>query len=173
MLSSVQTSRLGLIPFSLDLVQAAQCDPREVGALLGAHVLPDWPGADLAELLPFIEDWLAEEPGRAIWTRIVLQRAERTLIGSVGFKAPPDAARSVEIGYGIVPAYRRHGYAVEAARGLIDWAVREHGVVEVTAECLVENIASQGVLARLGMRRTGREGDLLQWVLPVAGGTRL
>lgn len=166
----VETPRLSLIPFGLELIRAAQRDPREAGALLSARVPPDWPGTDFAEILPFLEDWLAEDPGRAIWTRIVLQRAERTLIGSVGFKAAPDAAGSVEIGYGITTAYRRRGYATEAARGLIAWAAREHGVVEVTAECFAENIASQGVLARLGMRKTGRDGDLLQWSLPVADG---
>ena len=163
----VETPRLSLIPLDLELVRAAQRDVREVGALLGARVPHDWPGADLAEILPFVEEWLAEDPGRAIWTRVVLQRAERTLIGSIGFKAAPDASGSVEIGYGIVAAYRRQGYAVEAARGLIDWVVREHGVVEVTAECFAANLASQGVLARLGMRRTGRDGDLLQWSLQV------
>lgn len=164
LLVPVETARLRLIPFRLELVRAAQQDPQEVGALLGVGVPADWPGSDFTEILPFLEDWLVEDPGRAAWTRIVEHRDERTLIGTVGFRAAPKA-RSAEIGYGIVAAYRRQGYAVEAARGLIGWAVGEHGVVEVTAECYVDNLASQAVLARLGLQKTGRDGNLLQWAL--------
>ena len=169
-LLQLHTERLTLIPFRHDLVQATMEDRAAIGRLLDVAVPVDWPGPDLEEILPSLADWLAGDPARAEWTCIIMQTQDRTLIGSAGFKDEPDSAGVVEIGYGIVPAYRRQGYAAEAGRALIAWALAQPGVTCVTAECLYDNLPSIRVLERLGMRQTGRDGDLLQWELPIREG---
>lgn len=60
----------------------------------------------------------------------VLHAENEEIIGSAGFKGPPDEAGVVEIAYGIVPTYRGQGYASEAAAGLVEFAM-EHGQVRV------------------------------------------
>jgi ribosomal-protein-alanine N-acetyltransferase len=162
---ALHTERLTLIPFSRELIQMTMRDKAEIGRALDAHVPEEWPGPDLEEILPFLDDALDEQAERGHWITIILHTADRTLIGSAGFKDLPDEFGTVELGYGLVPAYRGRGYATEAARALIDWAFAHPAVRRATAECLRDNDASIRVLERLGMRRVGRDGDLLQWEL--------
>ncbi len=72
-----------------------------------------------------------------------------TVIGDIGFHTAPSAG-SVEIGYGIVPPHRGHGYVTEAVNALTAWALAQPGVTEVRAETEPDNVASQRVLDRAG-----------------------
>jgi [ribosomal protein S5]-alanine N-acetyltransferase len=161
----LQTPRLLLIPFELRLVNAALRDRVELGRLLAARVPDDWPNDDVLSVLPQESMLLATEPQRAEWSYLIVHAGERTVIGDIGFHAPPDADGSVEIGYDILAAYRRHGYAVEAGQALLDWAFRRPEVRSVVAECLAGNIASIGVLEKLGLRRVSAMGDSIWWSL--------
>lgn len=49
-------------------------------------------------------------------------RPDQALIGLGGFKFPPDAQRTVEIGYSVAPAYQGRGAATAAARQLVQIA---------------------------------------------------
>ncbi len=40
--------------------------------MLGAEVPADWPGPDFAEILPYKEQALAEQPGRAEWGGLLM-----------------------------------------------------------------------------------------------------
>lgn len=161
----LRTERLTLIPFTRDLIQMTMRSKVELGRTLGAEVPADWPGPDLEEILPFLDDAQSARPERGHWITILMHTADRVLIGSAGFKDVPDEFGAVEIGYGLIAAYRGQGYATEAARALIDWAFARPAVRRATAECLRDNTPSIRVLERIGMRRVGRDGDLLQWEL--------
>lgn len=89
----------------------------------------------------------------------VLLRDEDLVIGDIGFHAPPDDLGEVSIGFGIVPAARRHGYAVEALRAVLDWALRQPEVRSIHADTDLVNLASQRVLAAAGMALAADEGD--------------
>jgi len=160
----LQTPRLTLVPFTHELITAAINDRALFAQRLGAHVPDDWPGPDFADLLPMLAQQLAQAPADAPWTRLVIYTADRALIGDVGCHGPPDENGVVEIGYSIVPACRSHGYATEAAQGLIDWLWTQH-VARITAGCDVDNVGSIRVLEKLGMRRIGQEGNELRWEL--------
>jgi RimJ/RimL family protein N-acetyltransferase len=84
---------------------------------------------------------------------------EDLVIGDIGFHAPPDELGEVSIGFGIVPAARRQGYAVEALRAVLDWALRQPEVRAVHADTDLVNLASQRVLLGAGMRVVADEGD--------------
>ena len=107
--------------------------------------------ADLAAD-PAAQPWL----GRAI---VATDAVGRTIIGSVGFHAPPDATGRVEVGYHVEPGYRRQGVATEAVAALFDWAFREHGVHHFRAAVAPDNVASLAVLARFGFRQVGVQLD--------------
>jgi len=81
------------------------------------------------------------------------------VIGDIGFHAPPDELGEVSVGFGIVPAARRHGYAVEALRAVLDFALARPEVRSVHADTDLVNLASQRVLQAAGMRLVADEGD--------------
>lgn len=95
-------------------------------------------------------------PGREEWGsewRIAL--ADGTVVGGIGFKGTPDEDGLVEVGYGIDAAYRRTGYATEAVKGMVRWALGQPGVRCVTAQTEPDNEISQKVLLNCGLVRDG------------------
>jgi RimJ/RimL family protein N-acetyltransferase len=79
-------------------------------------------------------------------------------LGGIGFKGQPEGG-CVEIGYGLAPSARSHGYAAEAVVALLAIAA-DHGLSKVIADTTVDNIASQRALIRAGFRLVGTDGDL-------------
>jgi [ribosomal protein S5]-alanine N-acetyltransferase len=89
---------------------------------------------------------------------IVPQGAD-LVVGTAAFKGPLDADGTVEIAYGIVPAFRGRGLASETAAALVRFAGRTPGVRRVTAHTLPTNPASQRVLEKCGFRCLGEVID--------------
>jgi RimJ/RimL family protein N-acetyltransferase len=54
--------------------------------------------------------------------------------------------------YAVAPAHQRHGYALEAARALVDHAFRELDLERIVATTTFDNTASIRVMEKLGMR---------------------
>lgn len=159
----IVTPRLRLKAGTVGLLEAAINDHPRLEPLLGVAVPDIWPPADNLDFLHAVLDALRRDASLLGWGPwLVVCRAERTLVGDAGFKGRPGADGQVEIGYGIVPAYWKRGYATEAVRGLIGWAF-EQGVRAVTAETEDTNVASQRVLEKNGLRQIRREGSMLNW----------
>jgi len=159
------TQRLHLIPCSEEMAQAAISDRPRLRGPLDGDVPENWPDEDLRDFLHVYARQLEADPELLGWgTWLILHPDQHTLVGSIGFKGKPDRG-AVEIGYGIVPAHRRQGYASEAARVLVAWAFTQPAVTRVLAECDRDNRASIRVLAKIGMQLTGEDGDLLRWEL--------
>jgi ribosomal-protein-alanine N-acetyltransferase len=89
----------------------------------------------------------------------LIQRADNAIVGSCGFKAPPNANGAVEIAYGINPDYRGNGYATEAARALVAYAFKNSKVHVVRAHTLPEANASTRVLKKCGFKQVGEVID--------------
>jgi ribosomal-protein-alanine N-acetyltransferase len=162
----LRTRRLDLLPCSFQVAQAVVQDRDGLKSLLGVRVPDDWPAQDLQEFLPTYAQQLQADPtllGWGIW--LMIHRAERTVIGDLGFKGRPDDEGTVEIGYSVVPAYRRQGFASEAVRALVDWALAQQGVRGIIAECSGDNTPSIRILEKVGMRRLETAGTLLRWEL--------
>ncbi|HEX6289282.1 MAG TPA: GNAT family N-acetyltransferase [Herpetosiphonaceae bacterium] len=161
----LETARLRLLPCSEEMARAAISQRAELENLVGAHVPAAWPTPDLCDLLPFYADHLARDPawlGWGVW--LLLDDSARTLVGDAGFKGPPDAG-TVEIGYGVLPAFQRRGYATEAARALVRWAFAQPQIEQIIAECLADNVPSIRVLQRLGMQPRPPAAPMLRWEL--------
>jgi [ribosomal protein S5]-alanine N-acetyltransferase len=161
------TPRLTLVPFTLDLVQAALRSNHDLHQLLGVAIPDTWPNADYREFLPLYAQGLARRPAESEWSYLIVHSAAGVLIGDAGGKGGPDADGVVEIGYSIVPEYQRHGYATEAVQRLIDWIQARPDVQRITAECLYDNRGSIGVLQNVGMREVAADARFLYWELPV------
>ena len=161
----LHTSRLTIVPFGLELVEAALRSREELGKRLLVEVPESWPGPDYAEVLPGIAEWGRVHGGLEDWAGLIIHPARRKLIGDIGFKGGPDEHGRIEIGYSVVPEERRQGYASEAVRAMIDWALQQPGVKTVVAECEVDNTASIRVLEKAGLRQVGMVDGLLKWEL--------
>jgi [ribosomal protein S5]-alanine N-acetyltransferase len=108
-------------------------------------------------------DWLAQfhaSPELDPWVHgfRLVHRDNGTVVGSCMFKGPP-AAGVVEIAYGIVPDQRSKGYATEAAKALVAYALASGEVRLVRAHTLPDSVASKRVLAKSGFQHVGEVVD--------------
>ena len=160
---TLETSRLQLIPFSLELKKAAIEDRARLVEMLRVYVPEHWPGPDLVEALPLFIEKMERKPFEPAWDWIAIHRSDKAVIGDIGFMGGPDYEGAVEVGYSIVPEYRNHGYATEMLRSLIEWAFQATSITRVTATCLDDNIGTIKVLEKVGMRRLEPDGNMLKW----------
>jgi ribosomal-protein-alanine N-acetyltransferase len=158
----LQTDRLQIRSFTQPLAEAALQDRSALAAQLNAVVPCDWPGPDFADLIPFLLELVKADPTTAELTSLILLDGQ--LIGDIGFKSFPDQAGRVEIGYSLVPAARGHGYATEAVRAMVAWALKQPGVRHVIAETEAGNGPSRRVLERAGFREVGQRKGLVDWI---------
>jgi RimJ/RimL family protein N-acetyltransferase len=98
-----------------------------------------------------------------LWTMI--SKEYNCMIGDLCFKGEPCENGSVEIGYGIYPAFERKGYITEAVEVLCLWAMNQKYVRSVRAETLPDNIASQRVLQKNGFVFLGNSNGFMKWQL--------
>jgi [ribosomal protein S5]-alanine N-acetyltransferase len=103
--------------------------------------------------------------------RAIVLRSTGELIGLVGLvpalgpyrqlrqmgrslEARPPALQRIEIGlyYSVRGDHRRHGYATEAARALVNFAFEQLNLDRIVATTERDNLASQTVMRHLGMR---------------------
>lgn len=118
------------------------------------------------DMVPHILEHLAkltQDPSYDGWGPwLVIEKMSNLAIGDMGFKGRPSAASTVEIGYGIAPAFQNKGYATEAVSKLLEWAFSQN-VAIVSAECLQDNLPSIRVLEKLGMKQVEQQGSMLYW----------
>lgn len=108
------------------------------------------------------------------WACMFTMRKQATeeVIGSCGFKGPPDADGAVEIAYGVDEAFQNQGYATEATAGLVTFASTVQDVRIVRAHTRADNGASSRVLANNGFAFIGEvvdpeDGLVNRWELGV------
>lgn len=91
-------------------------------------------------------------------------RPDDSAKGLVGMARNIEMTRDWEIGWMVHPDAWGHGYASEAARRVLDFAFYELDAHRVIAFCDVENLASERVMQKLGMRHeaTMRQTRLLR-----------
>lgn len=85
---------------------------------------------------------------------LVLKK-EGKLIGTCGFVSVNEAHHRAEIGYALGRRYWRRGLMSEAARRILQLGFEELGLNRVEAMCLVQNVASAGVMRKIGMTYEG------------------
>lgn len=76
------------------------------------------------------------------------------LIGTIDLRIKP-AQLSAEIGYVLSHDYQGKGYATEAAQAILDFAFRVLELEKVSATCNSENVESEALMLRLGMKKEG------------------
>jgi RimJ/RimL family protein N-acetyltransferase len=102
---------------------------------------------------------LEANPRVAPWLlRAIVDRETRAAVGFIGFHGAPDPRGMVEVGYEVLPAFRRRWYAREALAVIEVFAARE-GVRVVRASVSPENTASSALLERARYIHVGEQID--------------
>lgn len=137
-------------------------DGTSVGHELDASFGDPWL-ADANWLLILRRRQLAEHPDHEPWlVRPLIRREageEPEAIGYINFHGPPNADGIAEIGYALLPAWRGRGFAVEATRAMLGWALGDPRVRTLRASVAPDNVASLRLIAKLGFVRTGEQWD--------------
>ena len=146
---------------------------------LRAPTMDDW--AEWAELrarsraflTPWEPTWSADALSRAAFRRRLRQAAtewlEDTGYGLLVFRREDDAmlggvnlsnvrrgvAQAVNLGYWIGEPYARQGYMTDSLHALFPFAFDRLGLHRIEAACLPHNLASRGLLLKVGFREEG------------------
>lgn len=152
--SSIRAGSLVLIPNTLDTARALVAD---MDAWQRAEVSPAW--------MARVDSGTADT-----WTLgyTMMLRPTGARVGTCGFKGPPGLDGVVEIAYGVSPEHEGHGYASDAANGLVDHAFGSGLVRVVRAHTRQVEGASPRVLLKCGFRCMGEvvdpeDGPVWRW----------
>ena len=119
------------------------------------------PHASIADTIAFLYQTIAAIEARTEAQWVIERQGLERPIGMIGFRL---AGHAAELGYVLERPCWGRGYAAEAAKALVDWALAEPTFYRVWAVCDVEHRPSARVLEKVGMER---EGVLRRWtVLP-------
>jgi RimJ/RimL family protein N-acetyltransferase len=157
-MTDVRTSRLQL--HAIDVAEGERIAARSAGP--ADAWAEDFPFEnDLAAVGGFLRASAAHGEQRPFGYYRITRLTDGLAVGGIGFKGRPDGG-SVEIGYGLAPSARGHGYAAEAVVALLAIAA-EHGVSRVVADTTPDNVASQRTLTRAGFRLVGTGAEFHQY----------
>lgn len=165
----IRTQRLDLIAITPALLQ---CEMEggagfaaRFRALAAAEIPPEWPPQDWeSHVLTFVLRQVTARPETVGWTRFVALRegpsGRRTLVGTVGAIPPGTemdhaAPGEIEVGYGILPAFQRRGFATEALAAVMGWVPSQWQVCAFVAQTFPHLHASIRVLDKSGFEFAG------------------
>ena len=164
--SDIRTSRLEL--HAIDVAEAGRIVAQSAGP--GDTWADDFPfEGDVRAVGGFLRATARDGEQRPFGYYRITRCADGRAIGGLGFKGRPDGG-CAEIGYGLAPSARGHGYAAEAIIGLLAVAT-DHGLSKVIAETTLDNIASQRTLIRAGFRLVSTDAALHRYEMPLTGDT--
>ncbi|HUF60942.1 MAG TPA: GNAT family N-acetyltransferase [Verrucomicrobiales bacterium] len=168
----IRSERLDLIPMTPAFLRASlEGNRTEAEEVLRIGLPADWPG-EFSTVLALRLEQLEGEPGLQPWLlRAMTVRGSRAMVGSIGFHSAPGpqyltaiAPGAVEFGFSVFPPFRGRGYAYEASVALMRWARKDHRVAKFVLSIRPDNMASQGLAAKLGFVRTGFHVDEIDGV---------
>lgn len=157
-MTDLQTPRLFL--HAIDSAEGERIVGRRAGA--GDVWAEDFPfDGDVFGVAAFLRATAAHGEQRPFGHYRITRTADGKAVGGIGFKGQP-VDGCVEVGYGLAPSARGHGYAAEALEALLSVAT-DHGLSRVIADTTGDNIASQRTLERAGFRRAGTNGEFYRY----------
>lgn len=148
----IRTARLLLRPFAesdLDALYAYQSLPEVARYLL-------WPPRDreqTAKSLQYRIDHPTLEEEGDVLVLAVEHHESGALIGDVNLSLVSEAHKTGEFGFVFDPRYHGKGYAREAATEVLRLGFEEAGMHRIIGRADARNIASAGLMTRLGLRK--------------------
>lgn len=158
---NIESRRLLLVPYSLNLARAEMAGSARLATALSATVdsaveIPaDWPPPlndeeSMNYYLDMLEEGGEEVTGWGLWFFLLKTSDGLVAAGNGGFKGLPGEDGIAEIGYSICLAQQRQGLATEAITALLRWAGRDACVKGFIAHTLTGLTPSIRVLEKCG-----------------------
>jgi RimJ/RimL family protein N-acetyltransferase len=164
-MNQIRTSRLQLR--AIDIAEAERIVARSAGS--ADTWADDFPfEGDVGAVGGFLRATATHGEQQPFGYYRITRLADGRAIGGLGFKGQPDGG-CVEIGYGLAPSARGHGYAAEAVIALLTMAT-DHGLSRVIADTTLDNIASQRTLIRAGFHILSTDAELHRYEVLLNGG---
>lgn len=165
-MQKITTPRLILPLMTEDFLEASLDENyRKAESLIGLKISPDWfEEKDLAAIR--LDDYRAD-PSYASWgLRGIGLKSSREMVGYIGFHTSPDAEylkkfapHAIEFGYTVFFNYRRQGFALEAAAGLMNWAKKQYPLENFILSVSPTNSASTAMVKKLNFEPIGEQID--------------
>ncbi len=153
-MTDIRTSRLTL--HAIDVTEGLRIVARRVGP--ADAWADDFPfEGDVGAVGGFLRATAASGEQRPFGYCRITRLADGRAVGGIGFKGQPDGG-CVEIGYGLAPSARGHGFAAEAVVALLAVAADQR-VPKVIADTTLDNIASQRTLIRAGFHLVDTDSE--------------
>jgi [ribosomal protein S5]-alanine N-acetyltransferase len=157
----IETDRLRMITFTADMMKASLNGELEKAA--DYKVTPGYPMDAYKEFFPFKIERFSQNPEENKYEGVIIHKDEQMIIGDMGFKGGPDEEGSMDVGYSMMEAYQGKGYTTEMAKAAVVWGLQQPGVKRITASCSETNLASVGVLEKVGFNRERTEDGEIYW----------
>src|SRR5436309_7602815 len=91
----LETKRLLLIPFSLEMKRMTLQDKSRLADLIEARVPEACLGPVLLDALPFFIAKMDRHPADFVWDGLLVHKADRVLIVDIGLKGGPDTEGTI------------------------------------------------------------------------------
>ena len=160
------TERLLIVPCSLDIAKSIVFHRQELEDRSPIIIPKGWPAPLVTGLLPFYIEKLEKddsEYGWGLW--LVINYAEKSIIGDVYVHSKPDKMGTVHLSYTMVSDLNDTSLTYESIDALIEWMITQKDVKKVITECSDSNTQSIKLFEKLGMRCTKKDGKFLMWEL--------
>jgi len=151
----LQTQRLELREFELSDQDAVQEYAGDPAVTRWTSWGPNTPEMTRSVLRMWSEE--RKRRPRVEWPMAVVRRDDGVLVGGTGLTHVNWESGEAEFGYVLRRSAWKCGFATEAGREVVRWALDELGLKRLIAHCSPENAASLRVLEKLGFR--GQEGE--------------
>ncbi|QVK20730.1 GNAT family N-acetyltransferase [Mycoplasmatota bacterium] len=159
---SILTDRLEIIPCDMKMIlEILNC---KYDNIIFSRSISSEQLNKLRTIANIFKEKLSDDKGSYRWFAwIVAEKETGHIVGDVGFKGAPNELGDVEIGFGIDSAFRRRGYATEAALALMKWAFHTGIVERIFAICRIDNLPSIKVLENIGMIQNRIHDSYVHW----------
>jgi len=161
---SYHTERLELIAATLVHINAELNDINLFSTMLNAVVNNEWPPGEYDKnAQEYFRDLLLKSGENLVgwlgWYAIKPSEEKQpaVLIGAGGYFGPPSETGELEIGYSVVPSYKKKGYATEIVKALVAIASKDSRVKRILARTTDSNIASCKVLEKNGFKQISQD----------------
>lgn len=91
--------------------------------------------------------------------RLIVLKETSEVIGSISFHAPPNSDGMIEVGFGIHPDFRNHGYGKEALKAMFTWACEQPSVKTLRYSVAANNAPSQAIVQKFNFAHKGVQID--------------
>lgn len=105
-------------------------------------------------------DHRGPDDARRLFAYVAHEKSTGTLVGQASLSRMMHP-KIASVGFGVAEAQAGKGFATEVAARMLAFAFNDIGINRVTAEIAVENVASQRIAEKIGMRREGVARDCI------------